>query len=310
MTPQYQQWMHYLTPGRAHHQLGLVCLGVGHQSGRLPSVGPRALQHHVAVVVTKGSGWLRLEGGALLSVQAPAVMWLRPGTVHHYGVHDQGWTEWFVDFTGTATAAYEDLGFIETGTALTRLTNGEPAARAISRIAHACRTVSPYLETEASALVHEVLVVLRHNRLDDFPQGQVILAALTRDACLPISVAEHAQALDLTVAELRLVVQRLTGSQPKNYLMNVRISRAKELLAGTDLTIAAIARRIGYSDPAYFTRVFTRHTRVPPSEFRDLHLNGNTLLGHALRETSNTAADTSPHLPPPGDPRRELPASH
>jgi AraC-like DNA-binding protein len=264
----YRQWTHYLTPAPAHRGLGLVCLGVGHQEGRLPTVGPRTLNHHVAVLVTAGRGWFAQAGGPPVEVTAPAVLWLLPGVEHHYGAYEPGWSEWFVDFTGTAAAAYQDLGFVAATGPVTPLTSAEPAVRAIARIARACRRGSAYLEVETSAIVPEVLVALRHSRADEDPHGDPVLAGLARDACLPVSVAEHARRLGMPLADLRQAVRRLAGCSPKDYVLSIRLSRAKDLLASTDLPVAAVARRVGYDDPAYFTRLFARRAGLPPSEFR------------------------------------------
>jgi AraC family transcriptional activator of pobA len=43
---------------------------------------------------------------------------------------------------------------------------------------------------------------------------------------------------------------------------------ARRYLAYTHLTITTIADALGYGDPAYFTRVFTRDAGVSPREFR------------------------------------------
>lgn len=60
--PPYSSWMRYFSPTANHRRLGPVCLGVGVQQGVLPVVGPRALDHHVAVVVTRGRGWFSHGG--------------------------------------------------------------------------------------------------------------------------------------------------------------------------------------------------------------------------------------------------------
>ena len=110
----YHTWMRFLTPGPAHHRLGLVCLGVGLQYGALPTVGPRTLDHHVAVVISTGGGWYQDARGRRTTVTAPALLWLTPGVPHHYAPDpDTGWDEGFVDFTGPATATYTELGYIE-----------------------------------------------------------------------------------------------------------------------------------------------------------------------------------------------------
>jgi AraC-like DNA-binding protein len=265
----YQTWMRYFTPGPVHHRLGLVCLGVGLQHGALPTVGPRVIDHHVAVVISGGRGWFRHRSGPPVPVAAPALLWITPGAEHHYAPDpDDGWDEAFVDFTGPATTAYTELGYIEPDRPLTPLRDGAAAHRIITRIARAARTGNPLLEVETSAAVHELLVTLRRSRADTSGDGSPVLDALARDAFLPLAVAEHAARHGMTLAELRAAVRRAAGCSPKDYLLAIRLGRAKDLLAATDLPVSVVARRVGYHDPAYFSRLFTRRVGVAPIRFR------------------------------------------
>ncbi len=275
----YQTWMRYFTPGPLHHRLGLVCLGVGLQHGTLPAVGPRVLDHHVAVVIGSGRGWFQAPAGDTVPVVAPAVLWLTPGVPHHYGADPvQGWEEMFVDFTGSAVAAYTELGCIQPEDPVVPLADTASARDAVTRIARAANDpADPLLEIEGCAAVHELLVALRRARADTTVCGSDILQALARDAFLPMSIAEHAARLGMTSAELRTAVRRSTGSNPKDYLLGIRLNRAKELLTGTSLPVSAIARRVGYDDPAYFSRLFTRRVRMAPVRFRAMQ--GNSVPG-------------------------------
>jgi AraC-like DNA-binding protein len=72
----------------------------------------------------------------------------------------------------------------------------------------------------------------------------------------------------MTSAELRTAVRRGAGCSPKDYLLGIRLGRAKELLAATELPVAAVARRVGYDDPAYSSRLFTRRVGMAPVRFR------------------------------------------
>ncbi|MFE0652190.1 AraC family transcriptional regulator [Streptomyces sp. NPDC059534] len=266
----YHTWMRYFTPSPVHHRLGLVCLGVGLQHGTLPTVGPRTLDHHVAVLVSAGGGWYRGADGRRTTVTAPALLWLTPGTPHHYGADPgTGWDEAFVDFSGPATATYTELGYIEPDRPVVPLSDAAPARAAIGRIARAARPGNPLLEVETGAAVHELLVALRRARADTNADGDPVLAALARDAFQPLSVADHATRHGMTPAELRTAVRRAAGCSPKDYLLTVRLGRAKELLAATELPVAAVARRVGYDDPAYFSRLFTRRVGTAPIRFRE-----------------------------------------
>ncbi|NGN67456.1 AraC family transcriptional regulator [Streptomyces sp. A7024] len=274
----YHSWMRYFSPSPVHQRLGLVCLGVGLQYGALPTVGPRTLDHHVAVVVSSGSGWFRAGARPPVAVRAPALLWLVPGTAHHYGPDaGKGWDEAFVDFAGPAVDAYAELGCIDGDNPVVPLGDADTPRAVITRIARAARRGNPLLELETAAGVHELLVTLRRARADIGGDGHPVLAALARDAFLPLSVAEHAARHGMTTAELRTAVRRAAGCSPKDYLLGIRLSRAKELLAATELPVAAVARRVGYDDPAYFSRLFTRRVGTAPVRFREQQ--GRTVPG-------------------------------
>lgn len=52
------------------------------------------------------------------------------------------------------------------------------------------------------------------------------------------------------------------------YLSELRIEKAKELLADITVNIKEIGQKVGYRDSSYFTKVFKRITGVTPSEYR------------------------------------------
>ncbi len=61
---------------------------------------------------------------------------------------------------------------------------------------------------------------------------------------------------------------QLMGRPPLAYLTECRMDEAGTLLADTDLSIAQIAKTIGYADAFGFSAAFKRHTGQSPSKFR------------------------------------------
>jgi len=55
---------------------------------------------------------------------------------------------------------------------------------------------------------------------------------------------------------------------PSEYVRKFRISRAMELLCTTDLSVADIAKRTGFSDISLFSRVFKQEVGLPPASYR------------------------------------------
>ena len=51
------------------------------------------------------------------------------------------------------------------------------------------------------------------------------------------------------------------------YLNEVRIQRAKELIATTSMKLSAVGYRVGYRDEGYFGKVFRKHTGMSPSQY-------------------------------------------
>jgi transcriptional regulator GlxA family with amidase domain len=53
------------------------------------------------------------------------------------------------------------------------------------------------------------------------------------------------------------------------WLLQARLSHARELLESTDLTVEGVALRCGLGTPANFRTLFKQHVGVPPSVYRD-----------------------------------------
>ena len=52
------------------------------------------------------------------------------------------------------------------------------------------------------------------------------------------------------------------------YLTELRMNRAKELLRTTQMRSSDIAYAVGYNDPHYFSYLFKKHTGMTPRDFR------------------------------------------
>jgi AraC-like DNA-binding protein len=61
-----------------------------------------------------------------------------------------------------------------------------------------------------------------------------------------------------------------TGESPINYLINIRLSKAKELLEDRQLSIKAVGEQVGYHDVYHFSKLFKKHLGYSPTAYREL----------------------------------------
>ncbi len=84
----------------------------------------------------------------------------------------------------------------------------------------------------------------------------------------PISLAEVARSAFLSVSRLAHLFKEQMGITIIDYLTQVRIDRAKQLLLATDQNCTEICFQIGYNNQSYFTRTFKDLVGMTPRQFR------------------------------------------
>lgn len=96
-----------------------------------------------------------------------------------------------------------------------------------------------------------------------------LLDELRRRIDKPTTLGELARRSGFSPQHLNRLFGRVLGVTPLRYLARMRMERAAELLEADQLTVQAIALRVGYTDPYYFSRVFREHFDRSPQQYRD-----------------------------------------
>ena len=84
-----------------------------------------------------------------------------------------------------------------------------------------------------------------------------------------LSLEEVASAAYLSEYHFARLFKEIIGVTPHVYLANLRLERARKLLAETELAISEVASRVGYQSQSHFTKVFKSTTGVAPRAYRD-----------------------------------------
>lgn len=139
----------------------------------------------------------------------------------------------------------------------------------------------------ASTYLLQILVSIRRNSL---PQGnsetakrlKASLDILHTNYNKPLVIEELAAVEHLSPSRYRTIFREAIGISPKQYLTNIRMRRADELLRQTALPISQIGAMVGYDDLLYFHRIFKKNNDMTPAQYRALNneLSSNSTPRH------------------------------
>ena len=82
-----------------------------------------------------------------------------------------------------------------------------------------------------------------------------------------ISVEELANMCGISYEYFRIIFKNLTGNSPLEYIQNLQITSAKELLDCNEYSISEISEKLGFSEISKFSRKFKSLTGMSPSEY-------------------------------------------
>lgn len=102
-----------------------------------------------------------------------------------------------------------------------------------------------------SRVVKEAMYYIKHNFESD------------------ISLLDIAKYAEITPSYLSTLFKREVGTPISDYIMDLRIKKAKELLENSDKKVCQIALEVGFHDIKYFGRAFRQRVSVSPAKYRE-----------------------------------------
>lgn len=238
--------------------------------GRVRRSGTR---EHIVMVSTGGVGWCDTGHGPARLDRGDAVI-VPAGTPHEYHADESSpWTLWWFHVIGPDADELVRAAHAAASGSVSHLRDPAPVASLISQIVDALDSGTPAGLIRATgaawnALTHIVATGRRSRGPSLSPVERAIehLRATTPDRT---SVEALAAMVGLSAPQLTTLFRQQVGMPPLRYQNSLRMALARELLDSTDLTVGAVARAAGFSDPLYFSRQFSRTHGQSPSQYRD-----------------------------------------
>lgn len=95
-----------------------------------------------------------------------------------------------------------------------------------------------------------------------------LITFLNENYMRPVSLDTISKSIYLSPTYISKVFKEETGETPINYLIKLRLSKAREMLQDGRHSIKSVARSVGYEDAYYFSKLYKKYNRVSPSSIR------------------------------------------
>jgi len=100
------------------------------------------------------------------------------------------------------------------------------------------------------------------------PRISRVLEHLQQDLAHTPSVPELAAIACLSLSQYKTLFKQQTGLSTSQFLLKLRMDKARALLAHTDYPVSIVAEQVGYTDLSAFSRRFSEHFGQSPRQFR------------------------------------------
>ena len=224
------------------------------------------------IYVCEGQCVVTIDNSVQIAYPGDCILY-RPGETQDYllSKKDEPHTYW-IHFNGELcgelfkTLGLQDVHIIKT--------ENREIRHLASRICQYYNLQIPNRELICAGLMQSILALLSNelHKQTHPAQGNdkisELISRIKMTSSLNITVSECAQFCNMSKVHFIRVFKRTTGLPPMQFMLRLRIDRAKELLDFTDNPIAEIAEASGFSDQNYFARTFKQFTGMSPTQFR------------------------------------------
>jgi len=226
-----------------------------------------------------GKTFMRLEGGTIAS-QAGKVFALPPGVKHQELPSDEPprYIAIMIDkeFFISQLSRYPEKRGLASGGEFFHAP--EALLPALRRFMIESDVDLPGADDMLGAIALEVCHIIirgligvsaRKERLSERIEVNRAVEYLNSNLTSKLTVDDIARAAHMSGSHFSRIFRKETGKSPMDYLMSVRLERAKRLLLAGDMTVTQVAQACGFSNASYLSDRFRKAYAKTPTEFRN-----------------------------------------
>lgn len=235
----------------------------------------RVLDALQIVLVSSGEGWLETSATGRRRVKAGTAFMLLPQTWHRYRPDSAtGWSESWIEVTGPVVDTLLLEEAFPAGSVLHPNAIDTGLEEVLNDIHRLIQNHATGFQPELSAAALRALAlchgISRSRRRPSRMQQAVAEAEryLNDHHADAVNVEQLARRLGVAYSHFRRTFRAQTGFAPWQYVLHLRLTRARRLLASSDATLDDIAARVGFGSGFHLSAAFKRAYQESPGSWR------------------------------------------
>lgn len=258
------------TPSSEDRKLGISLTIAGHWWTNDHIIMHRNLQEYFLLYCIDGSGFCEM-GHSYANVVPGTVVVLHPGIPHSYGcTPDTGWEILWMHIDGDyCKRLIEACGFTYDNFSK-NIGIRTDLIDAFSDLIQSTESVHGHYSEDITVALFRLLTRLTRlsSTLSSADRG-----FLDRIDYRVSDLQECAAKFGYSKGHFSKLFTEAIGISPWQYILHLKVAKAKELLLNTKMLIKDISLEVGFEDPNYFARIFRKITGMSPDELRAVTKN-------------------------------------
>ena len=131
-------------------------------------------------------------------------------------------------------------------------------------------TKAPFLQYSLACLLEEILltIVIERMRNNGYRTFKNSIKYIHANYTEKIQIPYLAKLEGLSNSRYITLFTKEFGKTPSEYILELKLGRARELLLTTDMTISLVGASSGFKDQYFFSKMFKKHVGLTPTEYR------------------------------------------
>ncbi|MEG1586558.1 MAG: AraC family transcriptional regulator [Bacteroidales bacterium] len=287
----------YITKNDISNTWGITCTTTGYQEVPPNALYPlqqhpinyifkkengRILNEYQLVYITKGKGTFINDAAQKVEINAGSVILLSPGEWHsYYPDPTTGWKEYWVGFTGENMDQIVRSGYFNKEEPVFNIginTKLIDCFEDINRVASFEQSgFQQYLSGIIQHMIGLIYFISKNAEYENNPIVEKINQArhlMNKNIGANYSPVEVAHDLGLGYTWFRRTFKKYVGISPRQYQLQLKHMRSKELLSDNTLSVSEISFELGFENLSQFSTFFKKNEGMSASEFRRKLIGG------------------------------------